>query len=358
MLARSLAVRNLAHSHAMSQTYSSLPWGKNFRTLPAVIEAGLTSINEENFVVGCEKRVTAAEIAAGSYAHLKLTAESKVGDAWTSLIPSPNVGRTSHRNASVLEEPVKTQGKERKRIEGRAPDWKGGGLHTIHYWRDVWPRRLIVPAMSHLAFRRVGEQTDEDTFVLRFQIQEVLHKAAPDFRDEILRCVNLLQENVGTVGLLTLDAAGSNEVRNAAENIGWEVLPNAGVEETLRTVVQKFGEAGEKNSVLRRKAQERLDLINRLGPQRLLQGSAGFAGYFAAVFTDDLMVFENLELDHALYVIRGDWQELSRLTRTELRVKFADHIERIVHTTGWEDRLTRLVKQARGETTDPQAELF
>jgi hypothetical protein len=327
--------------------------------LPAVIEAGLASIPDDlAFVVGGTKTIRADELAAGSYEHLKIRSTDDIRDLPVSLIPSPNVGRTSHRNATVLEEVVKTQGKQPKRIEGRAPDWKGGGLHTIHYWREVWPRRLVLPSMSRLAFRRADAVGPDGSVVVRFQIQEVLTKAQPDFRDEVLRCINLLQENVGIVDLLPLDAAEAGVLRRAAEDIGWELLPNAEPAETRDVVVRKLGTSGEPLPDLSRKALERLELIQRLQPLHLFQGSGGFAGYFTAVLAHDLVVFENLEVENALYVIRGDWPALSRLTRTELRAQSAGNIERIIHTPGWEERLTRVVKQARGEQVDPQGELF
>lgn len=346
----------------MPKIHAWLPWGKNFRTLPTVLADELAKIDDQDFVVGCAKAVPAQAIAAGAYAHLGITAESPPPETWTSLLPSPNVGRTSHRNASVLEEPVKTQGKARKRIEGRAPDWKGGGLHPIQYWRDVWPKRLLIPTMTRLAFRRPGRNGDGEATgdVVLFQIQEVLNKTRPDFEDEVLRCVNLLQENVGEAKILVLDAAESAYVRRAAEEIGWEPLPAGGCAETVAAVVRKLGRVGLNYPAMTQKAEERLQVLHRLGPQRLLQGAGSFAGCFAAVFTDELVVFENLELDHALFAVPGNWRELSRLTRTELRTKFASpgETERLVHAPGWEERLTRIVKQSRGEPFDTQAELF
>jgi hypothetical protein len=63
-------------------------------------------------------------------------------------------------------------------------------------------------------------------------------------------------------------------------------------------------------------------------------------------------VFENLEMDNAMYVVRGEWREVSKLTRSDLRMRYASNIERIIHSKGWQQRLTRLVGEARGELAE------
>ncbi|HEY0946320.1 MAG TPA: hypothetical protein VGD81_13675 [Opitutaceae bacterium] len=354
----------------MPQTYAWLPWGKNFRALPNAIAAELERLTTEDFVIVCVKTVRDEEIARGVYAHLGITDARDLRATWTSLLPSPNVGRTSHRNASMLEEPVKTRGKTRKQIEGRAPDWRGGGVHTIRYWREVWPKRLIVPALTRLAFRRLDDGARPETadgesaglaagHVVRFQLQQVLNKTRPDFSDEILRCVNLLQENVGDAKILVLDAAESAYVRRASEEIGWEPLPLGRAPELVEVVARRLGGVDRSYPAITPPARARIEHLHALGPQQMLQGTGSFASCLAAVF-GDLVVFEQLELEHSLYAVRGDWRELGGLSRTEMRARLAapGGAERIVHAPGWEERLARLVKQARGEPLDAQAELF
>lgn len=80
-----------------------------------------------------------------------------------------------------------------------------------------------------------------------------------------------------------------------------------------------------------------------------MHGTRGFVGYFAVEFTDNLTVFEHLEMDHAMYIIRKDVQKFSRLTRTELLAHTNSGVEKIVHRKNWKVRLEEIVKKARGE---------
>jgi hypothetical protein len=48
-------------------------------------------------------------------------------------------------------------------------------------------------------------------------------------------------------------------------------------------------------------------------------------------------------LPRAVYVLYGNWDEVSRRSRLELLRDRDAHFDRVVHTDGWEDRLTALL---------------
>lgn len=89
-----------------------------------------------------------------------------------------------------------------------------------------------------------------------------------------------------------------------------------------------------------------MDLLLKLRPQALVTGTSHFARYVGAKFRDDLVVFENIRWGNAIYVMFEDWEDLSKLSRTELIA--SDHsFERVVHRDGWERRLRAIVNEYR-----------
>lgn len=330
--------------------YSRLPWKKSFQKLPPLVEASLAKFSNQDFVVACSKVITTKELEAGIYRHLYLETLEDIPTAMEWLIPSPNVGPASFYNATPVEKPNKNLPKVRKRFRGRAPNGKNWGFHATTFERDVWHQQLIVPSMRRISFQRIPDATPSKSAMVRFQVQEVFNRSDPDCLKHLLRCLNLLQENVGKAELFPANAAEAEFIRRTSEEIGWEIIPDSKRDEALGTLARKLG---KRRPELVQKAQNRFDLILSLEPKRILQSTRGFVGYFAVEFTPNLTIFENLELDHAMYVIRQGSHEFSKLTRTELREKLGTTVERVIHSKGWEARLTRIVKAARGEQLDP-----
>jgi hypothetical protein len=334
---------------AMSRKFSRLPWAKVFRRIPAHIETRLAEIGASHFLVGSSKVITEQDFSEKRYGHLNIETREDVATNETSILPSSTVGESSYYNATLEERPRKSGGKVWKWVFGRAPHGKSGAFHRTRYRRQVWPTDILVPDLTHIEFAKVGGGTNPPTIVARFRVMEVLHRDEPSFRMRLLRCLNLLQENVGKVDLFAVDATAADFVRRASEELDWKILPSGQRAGITSAVLKRIP---SRRAESRKQVQERLDVILKLSPQHAVQASRGFAGYFAAQFTDNLTVFENLEADNALYVVRGPWQEISKLTRTQIRALYASKPERIIHSKGWDMRLARLVAEARGEVWD------
>jgi hypothetical protein len=75
-----------------------------------------------------------------------------------------------------------------------------------------------------------------------------------------------------------------------------------------------------------------------------LAGSSGFLRYFGAQFRGDLVVFENIVYGNALYVMYGQWKDLSKRSRIDLLKGPRDGFDRIEHRKGWEKQLRALLR--------------
>ena len=335
---------------------SPLPWKKTFRKLPPVIENALVQITPGALcVVGCTKVLTEGELAAGTYQHLCIATMADLSPELQVLLPSPNVGPTSHANAIPEERPLKDRPKYAKLMHGRAPSWSGERTHPTRFRREVWQRELVPPALSLLGFRALGEPGAEAGVAVHFHVQEPLDPSDPKFRDKLLRCVNLLQENLGAVGVQLLGHAEADALRGRSEDIGWVPLDEAATEAVLARIAQRSGGRGGEVFRLMR---ERFHCIRKLEPRRILHSARGFVGYFLIDYCDNLAVFENLEVDNALYVVRADAASLGRMTRQELFARVGEDVERIVHTKAWMPRLDNIVRLARDDQSPREGEMI
>ena len=352
-----LPIRHVGREHRRPMPRSlSLPWKKTFRKLPPVIENALGQLAPgASCVVGCTKVLTEAELAAGLYQHLCIGAMADLSPELQVLLPSPNVGPASHANAIPEERPLKDRPKYAKLMHGRAPSWNGERLHRTTFHREVWQRVLIPPALALLGFRALAEPSAEGGVAVQFEVQEALDSADPEFRDKLLRCVNLLQENVGAVGVHPLDPAAAGAVRSRSEDLGWVPLDEAATEAVLARIAQRSaGQGGEVFRLMR----ERFHCIRKLEPRRILHSARGFVGYFLIDYCDNLAVFENLEVDNALYVVRADANSLRGMTRNELFARVGEDVERIVHTKDWMQQLDNIVRLARDDQNPREGEMI
>lgn len=208
--------------------------------------------------------------------------------------------------------------------------------------------------MSHLTIQRIADQAAPDRILVRIQVAEILDPTADTFRKDLLRCVNLLLENAGTADIFCLEASAADQLRRAYETIEWEPLPQCPREEIAPTVMRKIG---QRSSKFRQEIIDRVTVIDDLKPERRFQGGGHFTTYLAAQFTNDLVVLENLRVG-AIYVMRTNWETLSKLSRAQLLAQHPDKVVRIMHRAGWQERLKRIVAEARGETGDAQSWLL
>lgn len=93
---------------------------------------------------------------------------------------------------------------------------------------------------------------------------------------------------------------------------------------------------------------DRLQKVASLKPEKRLVGSNGMQNYIGYQFGDDFVAFENPRLGNALYLMYGDWQALSKRSRTELLSgQHGSSFDRIIHTARWFDRLRMAVYDYR-----------
>jgi hypothetical protein len=122
-----------------------------------------------------------------------------------------------------------------------------------------------------------------------------------------------------------------------ARRLPWRLLEPG--RSSFRSILEHF----DGLNTPRRKEEydrHRLELVHALGPSAIYIGVDEFEWYIVFLFRSaGLAILECPIKGNAIYLIGGDWKELSRLSKTALLEGYSGEVARIVHAGDWYGRL-------------------
>lgn len=253
------------------------------------------------------------------------------------VLPSVR-GPVSRFNAEGKEVVHRDQAKETvyHQREWTRQEWHGDqqvevtGLVDIPYQR--YPRTFIRP--PGVEFR--SALTTEGRPIL--VTEQLTYKGAADAH--CLHTINLLLEYFGECDVLGEDLASIINVE--VQRLNWHILPEGSRPwGQLRTLLAGHIDdfEGSRNAAFR----VRLDYVNSFGPTFAAVGRAGFKGYVVFGFPRKGLTFcESIYKYNATYVFDDNWEEVTRLTKTEILDQDLQK-HRLIHMPGWHDRVRALL---------------
>lgn len=256
-------------------------------------------------------------------------------------MPDPTIGTYSKRNAYGYEVVYKDRPKTTVSWSIEAPNYGDSrkGYHSIDYSRPAYQRDNIPPRMLTIKTDHVAEDPTKQTHVLKFTVQDVLSRNSDDFEENLFFNLNFLQENTGNHDVYESETSLDKYLKTLYVN--WEILPPGERDENLLRILGSQTD----NPKIRGQVVDRYDFLNSLRPRNFIRGTSEFRRYFGAQFAEDLVVFENTEYGNAIYVMYGNWQELSQKSRLELLSSRSTEFDRIRHTKTWKQRLRALLHE-------------
>lgn len=115
----------------------------------------------------------------------------------------------------------------------------------------------------------------------------------------------------------------------AVQEVNWVILPGG---ESIWQRVSRSVQSIQRLSPSKKLDASRLEKIATLRPDEVYQGKHEFDGYFVFFFRNaGRAVLECPWVGNAIYVIRGDWRNLSRLTKSDLLSRHRHEVRRIIH---------------------------
>lgn len=324
---------------------TKIDWKQNLRKIPDWILSKAKGFKMRDVVVACVKKIPVSAIEAGKYAHLSIAIKNSKPIYPSSIIPPESVGKFSNKNVNGLEIVRRDLPMTTMTASWEAPDYGdwSRGSHEISMDRDVYQRDFISPRLLEIRIELIAEELKQERlFVFKFTVNEVLDSSSRSLKATLLDDLNLLQENVGVVDIFQSDATLDDYLKTIY--VHWEILPPGERDETINRIFSGFRTDSEE---VRQKLISRYDLLSKLNPIAFISGTSGFRRYFGAKFADNLVVFENLEYGNAVYVMFEGWEKLSKMSRIDLLSGDRKGFVRIVHRSGWQNELKKIVLQKR-----------
>jgi hypothetical protein len=324
---------------------NNINWKQNLRRIPDWILMKLKDFKNKEIIIACIKKISKSDIESGMYSHLSISIKDNKLVFPSGIVPRETIGKYSDWNINGHEIVRFDLPKVNKTFFWDAPDWGdwSNGSHEVSMDREVYKRDFIPPRLVEITIELLGEEIkEENVFVFRFGIKDVLESSSRHFRDVLLINLNIMQENVGVIDIFPSDASLDDYLKTIYVN--WEILPPGEKDETINRIISGVGPISEET---KKRLIARVDFFSKLSPIAYIRGTSGFRRYFGAKFHDNLVAFENLDYGNAAYVMFEDWEKLSKMSRIDLLSGDRKGFTRVVHRSGWEKELKQVIKIER-----------
>ncbi|WP_159562624.1 MULTISPECIES: hypothetical protein [unclassified Exiguobacterium] len=154
--------------------------------------------------------------------------------------------------------------------------------------------------------------------------------------DKLLYQCNLLMENTGHCDVFTKEATDKDYIETL--QVEWEIFPpgQKNFEKNIQRLISKH------RNPLKRFIDiysDRMEFFEELKPIRYISGTNSFSSYFGAQITENLVVLESASYGNAIYILFEEWEELSKMSRTELLNSENRNFERVTHTGNWKNKV-------------------
>lgn len=306
--------------------------------VPDFVRDLISRCDSDTFYVGRARIYSTADLAGGALRHLSVAWDGTSVTHDPSIVPPVGNGRWSKYNVDGRPCVRKDLSKVEKTIGGwQTPnfgDWSKGS-HTHYSTRKVYPRETWYAQRLPIVID-IQDPVD-DQVSIGFRVDRVFDRSDLNERDLRLAC-SLLRENINShVSVIPTTLSVVDWL--ADQRVTWEILPRG--EATFEKIVARLRANPSSHRV--REMQDRYQAVDSMHPGAVVVGEGEFSRYFGFKFRDDLVVLENLDYGNALYVMYEDWTVLSRRTRVDLLADANANYDRIVHRSGWDDRLKALL---------------
>ena len=306
---------------------------KNFYKIPKWVTRKLESIENDCIKVGAKVLIDQNNIDRFQPIGLKIENGKLIHNDY--LVPPKNNGRYSkyNREGRIITRKDLPKVEKTFWIEFRPYGNPNADYIEVPYERKVFQKEEWIPQYYKIEISTIQKQADS-TFLVLFEMQNILVKNSNSFNEELLFFINIMQENIGTFDVYSDSQEPETLIKR--EYFEWEFLPPGKLD---RDMLQKF--FGKKTKKEQSEIKDRYDFIQSLNPETFLVGNNHFSRYFGAKFDNGVVVLENVEYGNAVYIFHNNWEELTKLSRTELLKINHKDVTRILHVGDWKKKITR-----------------
>lgn len=316
---------------------------KNINKIPTNITDKIHNLKSPILTFGYLK-ISREDILQNKYSELGIKFENNKIEYSKNVLPETNQGRYSKYNINgKISGPLKHLPKIPKTYSYDTPNFgdSSKGYHTITITKDVWQRKIFPPKFINLIFE-LEENRENELFIFKVYTDSKLNTESETFNDNLLFNCNLLQENIGNFDIT--DKINSESYINTL-NVSWDILPPG--ESSINLIKTLLSNKSNKASSPQ-DTSDRMKFFENLGVKKYIRGTNSFNSYIGALFDNDIVLLENSSYGNAAYILKSDWETLSKLSRTELLSHYSDEIIRIPHNKNWKNNLINALNSLIG----------
>lgn len=316
---------------------------KNFRKTPEFVTNRIKALNSDNVIVATIIKINKNQIKDLKFRNLNLQLNNNQISFNNQYIPENTVGLFSRKNIEGYKNVHKDQERIRKSFYlGERPyygDWSKGSF-SLYATREIYPYDDIPPRELSITTELL-EETEND-FRIKVSVDIILNRNDENFDEELFFVINLLQENIHSVNVFSSEATREEYLRTLS--LTWDIFPPGVRNDDLERII-----VGSRNLTPEKfeEVQNKYDYLVNLNPLEIISGLSGMRKYFGAKFSDNLVVFENLNYGNAIYILFENWEELSQMSRKNIQTRPANEYIRIKHTSNWQQSLERIIAGKR-----------
>lgn len=314
----------------------------NFVKVPEKLTIKLNEIKNDNIIVGSEITLSKDNVDIYPYNELSKLGNLQIGTP-VIFLPKVTQGRYSKRNTLGRTIKLKNIDKVEKSwaIEGPNFGDYSNGTHTAIITKLVWQTKTEFP--KNLSITMMPVAISDGQITIKIQIDTPLNKNSETFREDLLFFINLLNENIHDVDVFSVNEEENAKLALKTENVNWELLPLG--ERDIKTILRtKFGNTLHTNF----QNNESINFFLNSKPliDKYISGTGRFERYFGMYFKNGIVVLEDFHYGNATYVFHNNWEELSKMSRTELMHLNSSDIERITHNRNWKTRINYIINSS------------
>ncbi len=256
----------------------------------------------------------------------------------TTILPSV-FNSYSRKNAEQFYTIDKKLPKEKytQTIYWTRTEWAGRGeTREVTEFTDIVRERYHRDYHLPYSVEFTLSRTESENSIVSQQIKYV-----DDNIKKIINTINLVLSLFGKCEIIS-DEEPSYSTPAKVVHVNWDILPKGKypwtkVKKSIESISKKYNNT-QKEMMLRN-----CEEINKLSPDFVAYGRAGFRGYAVFGFTDkNLYILESMFPNNATYIFEKDWEELSMLSKGEI-LNQSLHKARIIHTAKWNEKFEQIM---------------
>lgn len=246
------------------------------------------------------------------------------------IVPNSSISKSTYENAEgkcIIRKDLPKEIAERY-WEWSWEDW-GHNVHSDYKYipYERYPREYLPP--KALEFMIV-EDNSKNKWIASRKI-----KNSQENYEDIKLLINMILSIFGECEIVNINM---EEPIKTVKSVKWEILRSGKqTKERIRNIIREKVSQNRVSMYIRN-----IDKLIENSDENIAVGTQEFKGYIVFV-CGKYAILESLMPNNATYILDKNWEEISKLTKTEV-LNNKLHIDRIYHYLNWEEKINKYMK--------------